>query len=157
MYTNKAFYNDVLEPDNAQIVSWDKKYAIGIELIDRQHKELISLTNKLFQACLSGNDTVNASFKETMSYLVDYVRFHFAAEKKLQEWIKYPKYHEHKKLHDDMIILILETVRDYNEGRKFVPNNFVRSLKDWILSHIAVYDRDFAAYSTNRGLVKNLD
>ena len=121
MHIKEAAIDVLFESDNAQIVKWDKKYAMGIEQIDKQHKELISLTNRLFQACLSGNDAVNASFKETMSYLVDYVRFHFAAEEKLQEQINYPKYYEHKKLHDDMIILLLETARDYSEGNRELP------------------------------------
>ena len=146
---------DNVKSDSTEIVRWDEKYATGIELIDNQHKELISLTNKLFQACLEGNDAVTATFKEAMSHMVEYVRFHFAAEEKFQEHINYPKYSEHKKQHEDMVKLILETVIDYNEGKKFVPNNFVRSLKDWILSHIAVYDKDFAVYAVSQGLLKS--
>ena len=149
--------DNVIKTDNTELVSWDEKYATGIELIDSQHKELFSLTNNLFQACLSGNDAVTAAFKEAMSRMVDYVRFHFAAEEKFQEKINYPKYPEHKKQHEDMVKLILETVKDYNAGKKFVPNNFVRSLRDWILSHIAVYDKEFATYASSRGLLKSLE
>ena len=152
--------DNVSKPNNTEIVSWDEKYATGIELIDSQHKELISLTNKLFQACLEGNDAVTVAFKEAMSHMVEYVRLHFAAEEKFQQHINYPKYPEHKKQHEDMVKLILETVKDYSEGRKFVPNNFVRSLRDWILSHIAVYDKDYATYAAdqkNKGLISDND
>jgi hemerythrin len=38
--------------DNPDLVIWDDKYDTGIELIDNQHKELCSLTNELFHACL---------------------------------------------------------------------------------------------------------
>jgi hemerythrin len=37
-------------------------------------------------------------------------------------------------------------VQSFQDGRKFVPNNFVRFLKDWILSHIAIQDTLYAKY-----------
>jgi hemerythrin len=33
---------------------------------------------------------------------------------------------------------------------KFVPNNFVRTLKDWVFGHIAVYDKLYRAYVTEQ-------
>jgi len=132
--------------NNADIVIWDDKYATGITLIDNQHKELISLTNELFRACLGGDIVVQGVFKETMGRMVDYVRFHFGAEQDILQRINYPDYQEHKKQHDTLVRQILETVKDYNEGKKLVPNQFVRTLRDWILSHIAHYDKLYASY-----------
>jgi len=48
---------------------------------------------------------------------------------------------------------ILESVKEYNEGKKLVPNQFVRTLRDWILSHIAHYDKLYASYIA--GQLKN--
>jgi hemerythrin len=44
---------------------------------------------------------------------------------------------------------MVEDVQSFQEGRKFVPNNFVRFLKDWILSHIAIEDTQYARYILN--------
>jgi hemerythrin len=41
---------------------------------------------------------------------------------------------------------LLNEVKSFKEGKKFVPNNFVRYLKDWILSHIAIMDISYAKY-----------
>jgi hemerythrin len=145
----KHQYNSLIMTNtgnNTDIVTWDDKYAIGIQLIDSQHKELFSLTNELFRACLGGDESIKGVFKETMGRMVEYVRFHFGAEQELLQRIKYPDYQEHKKQHDTLVLKILESVKKYNEGEKLVPNQFVRTLRDWILSHIAHYDKLYASY-----------
>jgi len=144
--------------DNTDMVVWDEKYATGIQLIDSQHKELFSLTNELFHACLGEDDTLKEVFKETMERMVDYVRFHFGAEQELLQRLKYPDYHEHKKQHDILIRDILEAVNGYKKGEKFVPNQFVRTMRDWILSHIALTDKQYVLYITDqkkKGLISD--
>jgi hemerythrin len=137
---------DTTSTGGKDMVVWDEKYATGIVLIDSQHKELFSLTNELFQACLGGEETLKGVFKETMERMVNYVRFHFTAEQELLQRVKYPDYHEHKKQHDILVRDILEAVKGYSGGKKFIPNQFVRTLREWILSHIAVRDKLYAAY-----------
>jgi len=132
--------------ETADLVVWDEKYATGIQLIDSQHKELFSLTNELFHACMDREVTLQGVFKETMGKMVDYVRFHFGAEQELLQRVKYPDFPEHKKQHESLVRDILEAVKEYNDGKKLVPNQFVRKLRDWILSHIAHYDKLYAAY-----------
>jgi hemerythrin len=134
--------------ENIDLVTWDEKYFTGIQLIDDQHKELFSLTNELFHACMGENEyeTLEGVFKETMERMVEYVRFHFGAEQVILQRIKYPEYQEHKKEHDTLVRNILEAVKEYNEGKKRVPNQFVRTLRDWILSHIALSDKLYVSY-----------
>jgi len=128
------------------LVVWENKYATGIELIDGQHKQLVELTNELYLACFAGEEALSTVFKDAMSKMVEYVRFHFTAELKLLHEINYPDYHNHKKMHDDLVHDILDAAKDFNEGKRFVPNNFVNTLKDWVFGHIAVYDKIYAAY-----------
>ena len=130
------------------IVTWSEAYATGIKLIDDQHRELIDLTNKLYHSCRTKDDV--AVFRETMSSMVDYVRFHFGTELELLEQVNYPDLLNHKKQHESLIKSILDAVKDYGDGKKFVPNIFVRTLKDWIFSHIAVSDKLYAIYITDQ-------
>ena len=129
------------------IVIWDEKYATGIELIDMQHKQLINLTNNLYVACSARGDNLQTVFKDAMKRMVDYVRFHFEAEVKLLAAIRFPDSVNHQKMHDVLIKDILDAVKDYSEGKKFIPNNFVRTLVQWILSHIAFYDKQYANFA----------
>ena len=139
--------NHLAQPDNELIV-WSHIYETGVELIDEQHKELLNLTNHLYRACLDGDG--HTMFREVMHQLVSYVKFHFSAELKLLEKINYPGFHEHKKQHEELAIDILEAVRNYDEHNKLLPNVFVRTLKDWVFSHIAVSDRLYAIYITDQ-------
>ncbi|MCL2184250.1 MAG: bacteriohemerythrin [Treponema sp.] len=146
-----------LEPNESlEIVVWEDKYATGISLIDSQHHKLVKLTNQLYLACRKDSDALNTAFKDAMSQMVQYVRFHFNVESKLLEVIGYPEYKSHKKMHDDLIKKILDAVKDFNDGKKFVANQFVRTLKDWVFSHIAVYDKQYSFYILDllkRGLI----
>ena len=151
---------NVPQGENATIIAWTEALAIVIELIDNQHKQLVSLTNELFRACLRGGDTLDNVFKETMSRMVEYVRFHFSAEQAMLQRVHYPKFTEHKAEHDNLVKTVLEATKNYGDGKKFVPNNFVRFLKDWIVSHIGYNDRMYAAYimeQMKKGLLTNKD
>ncbi|MDR1955918.1 MAG: bacteriohemerythrin [Treponema sp.] len=128
------------------LVEWDDRYLVGIGLIDEQHKELIALTNTLYQACLEGDAKAKTHFMEAIHSTVDYVRYHFSAEEKLLESVNYPDLAEHKKQHEGFVLQIFEEVKSFEQGKKFVPNVFVRYLKDWILTHIALADKKYAQY-----------
>ena len=140
------FANAFSSSNSAEIVAWDPKYSVGITLLDDQHKELVKLANQLYAACRSRDNSVNEVFKETMRKMVEYVRFHFGAENELLERIGYPDRKEHKMMHDSLIKDILAAVKSFEEGNKFVPNHFVRTLKEWVFGHIAIRDRLYAIF-----------
>jgi len=141
---------DNLPSEKYFLVSWDQNYATGIPFIDNQHRELVELTNQLFSACAAGQDAAGPVFKDAMSRMVDYVRFHFSTELKLLKKIKYPDYQTHKKQHDILIKDILGAAKDFNDGKKFVPNHFARTLKEWIFGHIAVFDKNYSFYVSDQ-------
>jgi hemerythrin len=127
-------------------IEWDDKFSVGIRAIDDQHKELVRLTNELYQGCLAGDDTAKAYFLVAIHSTVAYVKYHFSSEEKLMKKVNYPQLGEHKREHDAFTKEIIEGAKNFEEGKKFVPNLFVRYLKDWVLSHIAVSDIQYARY-----------
>jgi hemerythrin len=132
--------------DDKILVEWDDRYLIGIPQVDEQHKKLIDLTNKLYAGCLAGDDAARDYFMESVHGTVAYVKEHFSAEEKILEVVKYPGLVEHKKAHEGFVKQIFEDVKSFERGKKFIPNVFVRYLKDWILTHIAVEDKKYAKY-----------
>ena len=144
--------------NDKKIVSWGENYATGINLIDDQHKELVRLTNSLYEACLTSEKEVTATFREVMGQMVEYVRFHFTVELELLNRVKYPNYDEHKSQHDSLVRQILEAAKEFKEGNRYAANYFVRTLKEWVFGHIAVSDKLYAAYireQLSKGLLNN--
>ena len=138
--------DNYLGADSTIIVEWGPQYATGIDLIDTQHKALVDLTNQLYKASLIRDGNFEAVFKDSMSRLVEYVRFHFSAENELLERVEYPNHGDHKKEHEILVMQILDAAKAYEEGNKFAPNALVRDLKDWVFGHIALVDREYSAF-----------
>ncbi|MDR2394598.1 MAG: bacteriohemerythrin [Treponema sp.] len=131
------------------LVEWDDRYLVSIPRIDEQHKKLITMTNTLYQGCLEGDAKARIYFMQAIHGTVDYVKYHFSAEEKILESINYPDIGDHKREHEGFIRHIFEEVKSFESGKKFVPNDFVRYLKDWILAHIALTDKKYAQYILN--------
>ena len=126
--------------EDEKFVEWDNRFSVGIQLIDNQHEHLIEITNELHDACRLGDDTAKEQFRTTIKEAAAYVNYHFNIEEQIMEKTGYPEFVDHKKIHTEFAQEILKNVALFEEGKKFVPNQFVRFLRDWILSHIAFVD-----------------
>ena len=130
----------------SEMVSWSNSYSVGVSTIDDQHQELVRCTNALFFACLEGKEAAGDSFKESIHMAVDYIKQHFKYEENLLQKINYPALAEHKAQHEIFVKEVLSEVAKYESGNRFAPNTFVRFLKEWILNHIAIYDKKYGQY-----------
>ncbi|MDR0643990.1 MAG: bacteriohemerythrin [Treponema sp.] len=127
-------------------VRWDDHYSVGIPAIDSQHKELLNLTNELYDACQLGDEAARSYFRDIIHKAVEYAKFHFSAEEQIMKRIKFPEIAEHKKEHRSFVRRVLADVESFESGKLFVPNTFVRFLKDWILTHVAMSDQKYHSY-----------
>jgi hemerythrin len=129
-----------------RFVAWEDRYSMGIISIDEQHKKLFEMANNLYDACTEGEESARRYFKEVIHDAVKYVQFHFATEERLMERLKFSGLAEHKEEHADFVKKVLEEVQAFENGKNFVPNTFVRFLRDWIVHHIAITDIKYAEY-----------
>jgi len=138
-------------------IPWEDRFALGIPLVDDQHKELVRLANALHDTCRQGKEFVPEGFRKAAGAAVEYVKVHFSTEEKIMERVKYPGTAEHKVEHQEFIKTVLLEVKNFEDGKSFVPNRFVLFLKEWILSHIALMDKKMATYVLDlakKGLLK---
>jgi len=138
-------------------IPWEARFALGIPLVDDQHKQLLQLANTLHDTCRQGKEFVPEGFRKAASAAVDYVKVHFSTEEKIMERVNYPGMAEHKAEHKEFVSKVLIEIRNFEEGVSFVPNRFVVFLRDWTLSHIAIMDKKMSIYVLDlakKGLLK---
>jgi len=126
-------------------VVWDDDFSVGIHLMDEQHKKLILMINDLFQRCVNGSTSANLTFAIAAKEAAEYARTHFQIEEEYLEKAGYPGLDEQKREHESFMTNVLTTVEKYKKGEA-VPLDLVRFLKKWLLNHIAVSDKKYAAY-----------
>ena len=126
-------------------VFWDDAYSVGFEKIDNQHKELVRMTNALFEGCKQGSTSADVAFMRTIRGAVEYAQTHFYTEEKYMKQVDYPDLADHKKEHDSFVNTVLGAVKDFEAGNS-EPLALARFLKKWLLNHIAVSDKKYGPY-----------
>ena len=127
-------------------VRWSDSYAMGIKVIDEQHKGLLDFVNELFAHSTGNVEKERAWFKDVIQQAVDYINAHFSTEERFMKATFYPGYAEHKKAHDEFTHTVINAVKDFESGRRLVLEKFAYFLRDWILTHVAVMDKQYTNY-----------
>lgn len=83
-------------------VTWNNEWNTGVEIIDRQHKKLIDILNRISEGSIDD--------KELIKELINYVSSHFFEEEKLMFKNNYPYdlYKWHRKQHNDFTDAMLD-------------------------------------------------
>lgn len=126
--------------------SWTQDLETGNNTIDTQHKTLIDALNKLMEACSQGK--AKEQINDTMKFLVDYTKKHFADEERLQISSNYPDYAAHKKYHDDFVKVVADIAKELDEqGPTIVMVGKVNNaVGNWLVTHIKREDSKVAAH-----------
>lgn len=125
---------------------FDDSLITGNDMIDSQHKELIAKINDLLKACESNEGKEAAA--QMMSYLSDYVNFHFREEEKFQEEIGYPGIKEHKEKHAEFkeTVAFLSDTIAHGPASADLSALVQKKVIDWLYTHIKGFDRSVAEY-----------
>ena len=130
-------------------IAWTDKFSCGVKAIDEQHKGLVDLINEMHNHVAGNCDQEYKYFKMVIHEAVMYVKNHFATEEKIMLITKFWGYAEHKKEHDGFVRTVVETIHEYEAGKRFTPLHFTWFLKDWVLSHIALMDKQYFEHFRN--------
>jgi hemerythrin len=90
-------------------MQWDQVLSVSIEEIDDQHKSLISMINKLYDAAQTADRSIIT--EDIIVQLKNYFNEHFSKEEKYMLRYNYPEANNHRMEHVDFIkkVLDLET------------------------------------------------
>ncbi len=120
---------------------WDDKYSIGNAQIDAEHQRLVELAANI--ATLTNRGEKVARVKEAIVALYDYVKTHFRHEEEYMLQLGYPRYEEHKKLHEG-IVAEMNTIMKHSGNLDALVYKFKRLMHAWVLEHILSEDSRIA-------------
>lgn len=130
---------------------WTPNLAIGVEMIDEQHKEWFKRAEELFEA--GRNRRSKEYIGEMLDFLDEYTKKHFADEEKFMESINYPELDAQKKAHSYFIDQLAKLKADYEESGSniLVILNANQLVGDWLINHISKMDKKIGEFVANRG------
>jgi hemerythrin len=139
--------NNINDDDgNFEVLKWSPTFSVGVQVIDEQHKGLLDLVNDMFNH-VSGNDQEEREyFQKVIQQAVQYVKVHFTTEEKIMISTFFPGYAEHKKAHDSFILAVVENAKNFESDKKLTLHEFTYFLKEWVLTHIAIMDKQYFTY-----------
>lgn len=130
---------------------WKNEYAIGVLIIDEQHKMLIEILNQLLELRDNKNESPKA-LGSILKSLEHYTNVHFTTEEEIMRIYNYENVQSHKKMHADFIKKISSLVKDY-EDQEFFPMDVVYTyLENWLMKHILIEDKKMGPYLNAKGL-----
>ena len=128
-----------------QDIKWTEDLSVGVEVLDDDHKKLISMLNTLFAAGMAG--VADAMLDKTLDALEDYTHFHFEREIEFLEKHDYPSVEPHKFQHEKLI-KELKTYTDKvrEQGVDGMSTELMMFLRTWLINHIKEHDMDYAKF-----------
>ncbi len=127
-----------------KFIVWNKKFELGVDFVDKQHKRLCDLINNLYTAMQKneGKESLAKIFKE----LGDYTVRHFNDEEKLFDAHNYPASAQHKKAHEVFVKKLVHFKEQAESGHAMLGVDLLEFLKDWLLKHILATDKLYVPY-----------
>ena len=133
-------------------VEWDEKLATGVAEIDQQHKEIFVRFNTLLEACDRGRS--RELLAEILEFMNQYVLLHFRDEERLQQSVAYPRFSEHKLVHEELsgrFSLLQQKLNSYGATVQLVIET-CKLLSEVLFEHIQLHDKALADFLLQRQL-----
>ncbi len=130
------------------LVAWSDSFLIGVDAVDRQHRHLVDILNRLHEAMQLGGKPHDVS--RVLTDLVNYTRYHFSTEESLMRDSNYPGYEEHARKHQAMVAKADEFSGEVMAGKASATLRLMPFLKDWLGKHILETDMRFGEYVNRR-------
>lgn len=141
-----------------QTIRWSDEFAIGIDIIDEQHKRLFEYFDEIEQ-CIKIND--NSNISAICNGLVDYAISHNTFEETLMKQAGYPMLEAHHQVHEAFKNRAYGYLEKINQGAD--PMKVARDIRTdiglWLINHIKREDKHYAPYvkkSLDKGFVSKM-
>ena len=146
-----------------ELIHWESEYSVGVEKIDNQHKELMNLINDLIsrsveQAPMGNRGENKKHFLKISALTRDYTLKHFRTEEKILSNTTYGKFEDHKREHEKLTAKMAAIIDELKNTKGEIDlYNLTVNFKEWLLSHILLFDKEAKEYFRTENLRKPID
>lgn len=129
------------------LVTWSNEFSLDMPEIDAQHKVLIDLINQVWVAVIKKPDR-----EEAIRILVELEKYtitHFTAEEVFMRGMAYAAFKDHKDEHEKFVARVAQEKSKILAGQA-ITLEILQFLKDWLINHILVSDKEYAAEMKKR-------
>jgi hemerythrin len=129
---------------------WTDDFSVGVVEMDRQHKKLIAIINRLIHEpeATTHSETVS----ELLSGMINYAREHFRDEEALMSEHGCPFKDRQAEQHIAFIQKTVDFCSAVEVGVDIVPQVMAEYLKDWLIHHILEQDMKYRLFFLDRGI-----
>jgi methyl-accepting chemotaxis protein/methyl-accepting chemotaxis protein-1 (serine sensor receptor) len=127
-----------------RMFEWDRRFELGIAVIDSQHQRLFQRAQLLHSAMNAGQGRLVTY--ELLKGLLEYTETHFRDEEQLMQRSGYPEFDAHRAKHDALTGKVREFAAELEAGRANVSVELMTFLRDWLYNHILKSDTQYAPY-----------
>lgn len=133
------------------LMAWNDKLSVGVDVIDQDHKKLVSLVNDLYDAIQAGKGKEKVG--PVLDGLINYTKLHFAREEKFFVQTEYPDTAAHKKEHENLTKQVVDVQTKYKAGvTSTLSLEVMNFLKNWLINHIQGTDRKYTPHLHQKGI-----
>ena len=135
----------------AQLV-WKDEYNIGVDIIDKEHRRLFKIINKLFSFTDEKSKSQWAC-QEGIKFFKEHAAKHFTEEEEYMKSISYERLDIHKRIHQEFRERTLPALEEELERTEYSPNSvghFLGVCAGWLIGHTLMEDRAITGRGKNR-------
>ena len=133
----------------AELLNWSGELSVGVESMDREHRELALAINELHEAVVIDNQ--QGLTGPLLRKVVEGTRAHFSSEESLMAANQYPGLALHVFKHQYLLEQLEALLARFNRGGFKLNEHTVIFLRDWFKTHIQKEDAQFAVWLNENG------
>lgn len=131
---------------------WSDEYCIGVDIIDKEHKRLFKIINKLF---VFGEEEKKSQWacQEGIKYFKEHAMKHFEEEEEYMKSVNYKGLETHRKLHQgfrNKTLPALEKELKQTDYSSSAVDHFLGVCAGWLIAHTLTEDQAICGESTSK-------
>jgi len=134
-----------------KFLEWRNDWSLGHEIIDRQHRQIVVMFNKIAELYLNDDGKTNSEQRSNqlhkkLNIFYEQIRGHFNVEEDLMLKANYSGHTSHAREHLMLLAELKHYIRHIEKELDNINTDTLSSLKVWFISHIIGSDKKLADF-----------